>query len=131
MLKYVAVGSLRVCCGVDGDFPGVLNDHAAGVVRKGFGRNQDDVHQSANAEYTRCEEPEDARADFTDIEAVDAQPAEKDGEEQRREPVFVRVGARALRLRFLRAVDAASADAYIFARGNLFAAGSAISGFHK
>ena len=61
----------------------ILNDQAVAVVREVLGRDHDDIPQRADAEAAAREQPEDARADLADVEAMDAEITQEDGEEQR------------------------------------------------
>lgn len=109
----------------------ILHDEAIGIVREVLGGDHDDIHQRADAKAPGREQPEDARADLADVEAVDAQIAKEDGEEQRHEPVFLRVlpGLR-VRLRFCSAFAAGAVGAAEFADVNRPPAVGAVFGFH-
>lgn len=53
----------------------LLNDDAAVFVREVLRRDQDDVDQRADAEAPAGQQPQYARADLADIEAMDAETA--------------------------------------------------------
>lgn len=67
----------------------ILHDEPTCVIREVLGGDHDDIHQRADAEAARGEQPEDARADLARVEAVDAEIAKEDREQQRHEPILV------------------------------------------
>ena len=69
----------------------ILYDQAIVFVREILGGDHDDIHQRSDAQTTASEQPEDARADLADVEAMDAEITQKDGEQQRHKPVFLGV----------------------------------------
>ena len=70
-----------------------VGDRFAVAVGERAAGDHDQVDQRADAEAAGREQPEHARADLADVEAVDAEPADEDAQQQRDQARF-RAGVR-------------------------------------